>query len=102
MPGHPVAHLFWEDAISYCGQGVCGMTGNVWERVNDWYAPECFHNSSVDNPQGPSAEDQKVQCGGSWLCSENYCQGSPVAARMTNASDSGLNNLGVPCAASAP
>jgi len=171
MPDHPVVHLSWEDANSYCewkgtrlpteaefeyaargglegaryawgdeltpggehranlwqgtfpqqdrvldgfgshgpvkqfpanGYGLYDMTGNVWEWVNDWYAPDYFRNSPVDNPQGPRSGDQKVQRGGSWLCSQNYCQGYRVAARMMTAPDSGLNNLGFRCAADAP
>ena len=78
------------------------MTGNVWQWVNDWPAPDYFRRSPVDNPQGPSSGDQKVQRGGSWLCSENCCQGYRVAARMMTAPDSGLNNLGFRFAADAP
>ncbi len=171
MPNHPVVHLSWEDAKSYCdwkgtrlpteaefeyaargglegaryawgeelipggvhqanlwqgtfpqqdrvldgfgshgpvkqfppnGYGLYDMTGNVWEWVKDWYAPDYFRRSPTDNPQGPRSGDQKVQRGGSWLCSENYCQGYRVAARMMTAPDSGLNNLGFRCAADAP
>ncbi|MDE0103077.1 MAG: SUMF1/EgtB/PvdO family nonheme iron enzyme, partial [Bryobacterales bacterium] len=170
MPDHPVVHLSWEDANSYCewkgtrlpteaefeyaargglegaryawgdeltpggkhranlwqgtfpqqdrvldgfgshgpvkqfphnGYGLYDMTGNVWEWVNDWYAPDYFSRSPVDSPQGPRSGDQKVQRGGSWLCSRNYCQGYRVAARMMTAPDSGLNNLGFRCAADA-
>ena len=53
------------------GYGLYDMTANVWEWVKDWCAPDYFRRSLVDNPQGPRSGDQKVQRGGSWLCSEN-------------------------------
>ena len=79
--------------------GLYDITGNVWEWVHDWFDPNYYAMSPTDNPQGPSQGTQKVQRGGSWLCSSNYCQGYRVAARMNTDRDSGLNNLGFRCAA---
>ena len=81
------------------GYGLYDITGNVWEWVQDWYDPNYYRVSPTNNPSGPKEGTEKVQRGGSWLCSSNYCQGYRVASRMKTARDSGLNNLGFRCAA---
>ncbi len=79
--------------------GLYDITGNVWEWVHDWFSPDYYAGSPTHNPKGPAEGTEKVQRGGSWLCSSNYCQGYRVAARMKTEPDSGLNNLGFRCAA---
>lgn len=79
------------------GYGLYDVSGNVWEWTNDWYDPNYYRGSAVKNPPGPREGRQKVQRGGSWLCSDNYCQGYRVASRMFTEPDSGLNNLGFRC-----
>jgi formylglycine-generating enzyme required for sulfatase activity len=46
--------------------GAYDMTGNVWEWVNDWYAPDYYGRNANDNPQGPERGDQRIVRGGSF------------------------------------
>ena len=51
------------------GQGPFGtqdLSGNVWEWVQDWYAPRYFPVSGEGSSEGPPAGGRRVLRGGSW------------------------------------
>ena len=83
------------------------ITGNVWEWVSDWYHPNYYALSPLRNPQGvpesesldpnePSLAKRSIR-GGSFLCSENYCRGFRVSARMPAEPFSSTNHTGFRC-----
>jgi formylglycine-generating enzyme required for sulfatase activity len=80
--------------------GVLDTSGNVWEWVNDWFAPDYYSTSPYMDPQGPppGTYGSKVQRGGSW---DYYYYGIRAAFRSADIPTERDNNVGFRCAMSA-
>jgi formylglycine-generating enzyme required for sulfatase activity len=47
--------------------GLYDVSGNAWEWVSDWYAPDYYGGGEMRDPAGPESGSMRILRGGSWV-----------------------------------
>jgi len=97
-------------SFSANGYGLFDMAGNVWEWTSDWYRADYYatlesSGEIATNPRGPASSfdpsepgvQKRVQRGGSFLCTDQYCARYVAGGRGKGELDTGTNHLGFRC-----
>ena len=95
--------------------GLRDMTGNVWEWCADWYRADYYAelaagSTVAQDPMGPSSSrdpaepgiPKRVQRGGSFLCSEQYCSRWLVGSRGRGEPGTATDHVGFRCVRDEP
>ena len=89
--------------------GLFDVAGNVWEWCSDWYRPDYYASLSgatiTKNPNGPAesydpaepTQLKKVQRGGSFLCTDQYCTRYMTGTRGKGEWRSSGDHIGFRC-----
>ena len=97
------------------GYGLYDITGNVWQWTQDLYRADYYAELNASgkvarNPQGPGTSldpsepgiEKRVQRGGSFLCTSQYCSRYIVGTRGKGDVSSATNHIGFRCVQDPP